>query len=144
MPTVVKSGAVVFAKYLQPMTTFYREVAMLAPTQQEDGHAVLENDSLQLVVHAIPPHIAATFEISDPPQVREEASVKLVFPVADLAVARLAAAAHGGRLLPQENEWIWQGFRVCDGVDPEGNVFQLRAPAVADARAVMPTAPENP
>lgn len=135
MHNVAKSGAVVFVKQLERMTAFYREVAMLAPMQQEDGYAVLESGSLQLVVHAIAPHIAATFEISAPPQVREEASVKLVFPVADLAVARRAAAAHGGRLLPPENEWIWQGFRVCDGIDPEGNVFQLRASAAAtDAR----------
>lgn len=132
MNIVVKSGAVVFVKQLERMVPFYREVAALAVTEAEDSFCLLENDGVELVLHAIPQHIADTFEISDPPQVREEASVKLIFPVADLAAARAAAALHGGRLLDTEKEWSWRGFHVCDGVDPEGNVIQLRMP-VANA-----------
>lgn len=131
MPTFARSGAVVFVRQLERMRSFYREVAALTLVQEESAFAVLQNDSLELVLHAIPAHVAATFEIADPPQVREDASVKLIFPVADLAAARAAAAQQGGRLLPAEREWNWCGCRVCDGVDPEGNVFQLRAPATA-------------
>jgi hypothetical protein len=29
-------------------------------------------------------------------------------------------------LNPIEREWAFQGARICDGVDPEGNVFQVR------------------
>jgi hypothetical protein len=25
-----------------------------------------------------------------------------------------------------DKEWAWRGFRACDGVDPEGNVVQIR------------------
>lgn len=135
MSAVARCGAVVFVKQLERMAAFYGELAALTPMQQEDGHAVLESDRLQLVLQAIPPSIAARFEIADPPQMREEASIKLIFPVTDLAAARAAAAARGGRVLGPEQEWVWQDCRVCDGVDPEGNVFQLRAPvAAANAR----------
>jgi hypothetical protein len=29
-------------------------------------------------------------------------------------------------LNPPDAEWLFEGSRVCDGHDPEGNVFQLR------------------
>jgi hypothetical protein len=37
------------------------------------------------------------------------------------------AAARGGRVLPVDREWEFAAHRVCDGVDPEGNVVQLRS-----------------
>jgi predicted enzyme related to lactoylglutathione lyase len=121
-----KNGAVIFVKYFERATAFYRDTMALTVTHEEPGLVVLENDTQQLVLHAIPAHIAATFEITDPPQAREDASVKLFFYVADFAAARAAAAAHGGRFLPADKEWVWRGFRACDGVDPEGNVVQIR------------------
>jgi len=50
-------------------------------------------------------------------------------PVDSLAAARARVAMLGGRLDPADREWSARGFRACDGVDPEGNVFQLREPA---------------
>jgi hypothetical protein len=29
-------------------------------------------------------------------------------------------------LNPTDKEWRFQGFKVCDGLDPEGNVIQFR------------------
>ena len=127
MDIAVKAGAVVFVKDLERMIAFYRAVAALAPTEQGDGYCVLENAGVELVLHAIAPHIAARVDVADPPAPRAEASVKLILAVADLAAARSQAALHGGRLRPAEHEWDWRGLQVCDGVDPEGNVIQLRA-----------------
>jgi hypothetical protein len=31
-----------------------------------------------------------------------------------------------GGIDPAESEWIFQGYRVCDGHDPEGNVVQFQ------------------
>lgn len=124
--TYPKSGAVVFAKNVERLTAFYCETMALRVAHTEPGLAVLENDTLELVLHAIPPHIADTFELADPPLAREDASIKLIFPVADIAAARAAALARGGRFQSAENEWEWRGYRVCDGVDPEGNVVQIR------------------
>ena len=58
-----------------------------------------------------------------------ERPIKLVLPTGSLALSRARAAALGGAMNGEDREWPWQGDRVCDGHDPEGNVFQLRCPA---------------
>ena len=57
---------------------------------------------------------------------REDAPIKLFFPVPSLADARARASALGGRVLPVDREWEARGFRACDALDPEGHVLQLR------------------
>lgn len=121
-----KNGAVVFAKVVDRLTAFYRDAMSLAVTHEEPGLVVLEGNDMQLILHAISPHIADTFEIADPPVAREDTAIKLLFRVADFAAARAAAAAHGGRFDPPEKEWGARGFLACEGVDPEGNVVQIR------------------
>jgi len=49
-------------------------------------------------------------------------------------VSRLLAAATLYAVVPDrvaavEREWTYRGRRVCDGHDPEGNVFQAAEPA---------------
>lgn len=126
MSDLSRSGAVIFAKQLAPMALFYEKLLGMRVVGADSEHVVLESDALQLVVHAIPKHIADTFTIASPPEVREETPIKLFFPVASLAAARTAAPALGGRLWPVEREWAARGFRACDALDPEGNVLQLR------------------
>lgn len=129
MIDAARNGAVVFAKNVERLTAFYRDAMSLAVTHEEPGLAVLEGNGVQLVLHAIPSHIADTFEIADPPVAREDTAIKLFFRVADFDAARTAAVAHGGRFDPPEREWGARGFRACEGVDPEGNVVQIRTPA---------------
>jgi predicted enzyme related to lactoylglutathione lyase len=52
--------------------------------------------------------------------------LKLVFSVVDIAQARERAAELGGAVSPVAREWEFEGARLCDGHDPEGNIFQLR------------------
>ncbi len=120
------SGVVVYAVDPTRVAAFYERVAGLSRTVTARGHLVLESESFQLVVVRVPDGIAAGIELADPPVRREDTAVKPAFVVADLAGARAAAAATGGVLDPPEREWRWQGWRVCDGHDPEGNVLQLR------------------
>ena len=122
-----KFGAVLFVKDVARMRAFYEAVVGLSVTEAAPTWARLGTGAFELVVHGIPPHIAATFEISSPPERREEAAIKLVFPVADIAIARATAALLGGELNPPDREWQLGSQRICDGVDPEGNVFQVRA-----------------
>lgn len=126
MPNTTKPGAVIFAKQLERLATFYQALLALPVTHTEADHVILESDGFELVIHAIPAHIADNITITEPPEVREGTAVKLVFPVASLVAARLAAAGFGGALNPMEREWTGGGYRACDGHDPEGNVFQLR------------------
>ncbi|WP_225616859.1 hypothetical protein [Variovorax sp. 38R] len=72
------------------------------------------------------PDIAARVQIAQPPVPREDTALKFIFPVASLAEARRLAAESGCALKPVAAEWEFNGYRHCDGHDPEGNVFQLR------------------
>ncbi len=57
---------------------------------------------------------------------RTDTPLKLAFDVDSIAAARDAALNLGGGIDPAEREWTFQGRRVCDGYEPEGNVVQLR------------------
>jgi predicted enzyme related to lactoylglutathione lyase len=120
------AGAIVYAKDIHRLARFYAAVADLEVMHEVDDHIVLESEALELVIVAIPVATAARIAITTPPQRRENTAVKLVFPVPSIADAREAARANGGELNPPAKEWKFQGLRVCDGCDPEGNVIQLR------------------
>ena len=121
-----QAGAVVYAKDLDRLAQFYAEVAGLEIVHRVDDHVVLESEYFELVIVAIPAATAVRIVISTPPERRVATAFKLVFPVPDIAVARTAAAAAGGAVDAIAKEWSFQGLRVCDGMDPEGNVIQLR------------------
>ena len=126
MPEPIAAGAIVHAKDIARLARFYAEVAALEVMHEVDDHIVLESESLELVIVAIPAATAARIEIASPPARRENTAFKLVFVVDSLADARAAAAQAGGGLNPPDKEWDFQGARVCDGFDPEGNVVQFR------------------
>ncbi|MBK7643914.1 MAG: pentapeptide repeat-containing protein [Planctomycetes bacterium] len=119
-----QAGAVLFAKDLERVRSFYREVFGLETSSAEATHLVLRARGIRFVVHAIPEPIRASIQIENPPQRRSESALKLVFEVESLARARELARERGGELLPADHEWEDAGQPLCDGVDPEGNVFQ--------------------
>lgn len=129
MPNPPSAAAVLYAKDIARVGNFYAEVVGLQLTHEEQGHIVLESEAFQLVVVAVPRRLAASIQIAEPPQRRENTAVKLVFLVASIAATREVAQSHGGQLNPPSREWMFQGTRVCDGQDPEGNVVQFREPA---------------
>ncbi|ABE48677.1 VOC family protein [Methylobacillus flagellatus] len=123
------AGAVIYAKDIERVSQFYFELAGLPVVQQEPGYALLESANFQLAVVAISPAIAAQITISSPPERRENTAIKLCFAVQNLVSAREVAVRLGGELNSPEREWEFQGNKVCDAHDPEGNVFQVRASA---------------
>jgi predicted enzyme related to lactoylglutathione lyase len=129
MPSRPKPSAVIFAKDVDRLARFYAAVVEMAEVHRDNHHVVLDDPGFQLVIHGIPAHIAAAISISEPPQVREDTAVKVCLPVTGIAAARDKAAALGGRVHATSKEWSARGFRACDGVDPEGNVFQVRESA---------------
>ncbi len=118
------AGLFIYARDLERLRAFYQALLGLGEIHVREDVAVLELPGLQLVIHAIPRHIADSFEISSPPERREEAALKFFFTVPALDEAAVIAAAHGGEVL--DGRWDGRGFRACNGVDPEGNIFQLR------------------
>ncbi len=121
------AGALIYAKDLARLSAFYQSLLGLTVRHADDDYHVLAAPGTELIVHAIPPVIAETFEITVPPVLREEAAIKLFFTVPSLADARTRAQALGGDVF--EEEWEGPGFRVRNAHDPEGNILQLREPA---------------
>ncbi len=121
-----RPGVVVYAKDVAAVAAFYESVVDLAVAEVADGHVALASDEVELVVVRIPVELAGSIEIARPPRRREGTPIKPVLPVASLALARERALSVGGVLDGAEREWRWGGTLVCDGHDPEGNVFQLR------------------
>jgi predicted enzyme related to lactoylglutathione lyase len=122
-------GAVLYAKDPERLAAFYAAVAGLQVTGRQESFLVLGSPSSQLVIVRIPKRFADTVEIEAPPTRRERAAIKLVFVVEDIEEARAKAAELGGELNSSSREWEFEGAKVCDGHDPEGNVFQLRRAA---------------
>jgi predicted enzyme related to lactoylglutathione lyase len=112
--------AILFVKDLPRMTAFYRDMLGFTVTSGSAGWIEFDAGPVALALHAIPAALAAGIVIETPPRVREQAPVKLSFAVPDVAAerARLSAA---GVVMREARSW------GCDGVDPEGNVFQLIA-----------------
>jgi predicted enzyme related to lactoylglutathione lyase len=120
-------GAVIFAKDISRVAQFYEAILCMTVIHAErDRIMVLEATGCQLVIHAIPQDIAASIEITTPPERRTEMPVKLFFGVPSIAEARAMAKTLGGAIMPIEREWESRHFRACDGYDPEGNVIQVR------------------
>jgi len=46
--------------------------------------------------------------------------------VPSIAAVRASAPSLGGALNAANKSWTFDGCAVCDGADPEGNVFQVR------------------
>ena len=124
--TIVKSGAVIFAKDVGAVARFYEGVVPMTVLAEEDGTVRLENETVQLVIHALPKAVAAQIEISVPPKIREQSAIKPVFAVDSLERVRGVVSALGGGMNPASSAFIWAGFRACDGHDPEGNQIQFR------------------
>lgn len=127
-----KPGAVLYAKDVARVRAFYEHALGLEVVDVGADHVVLEAAAFQLVIIEIPRALAASVAIDDPPRRRTETPIKLVFPVGRIAETRDAALRSGGELNPPEREWDFNGCRVCDGRDPEGNVVQVRAAHTID------------
>jgi len=121
-----RAGAVLYAKDMDHVAAFYSAALGLETAGRDDEHVLLESPAFQLVVLRIPSHIASTIQIAVPAVRRANAAVKLVFFVPRIADVRAVAEALGGVLNAAEDEWWFNGWKVCDGLDPEGNVIQFR------------------
>ncbi len=127
MSASARAGVLVYATAVDRVAEFYGAVLGLRAVHRTDEMVVLRSADLELLVHAIPPAIAATIVITTPPRLRDDAAIKFFAPVASLDAAAAAARAHGGDLFGET--WAGPGFAVRNAHDPEGNIFQVRAPA---------------
>jgi predicted enzyme related to lactoylglutathione lyase len=118
------SCAILFAKDVARLRTFYSDVLRLAVCEAASaGDWVrLEAGGASLALHAIPKSIAEGIVIDDPPRAREGTPIKLAFHADDPEAERTRLVASGVvmRDVRRSGDLVF-----CDGVDPEGNVFQI-------------------
>jgi predicted enzyme related to lactoylglutathione lyase len=127
MPRPARAGLFIYAVDSIRIASFYEAVAGMARLHETSELIVLESPDIQLLVHAIPHHIATGIAITSPPHRREDTALKFFFTVPSLAAARTMAAHLGGEVFSEN--WPGPGFIVCNAMDPEGNVFQVRESA---------------
>jgi len=112
--------AILFVVDVPRMQAFYEGVLGLAVAAAEPGFVQLSAGQALLALHAIPPEYAP--EVSSPPVEREDQAIKLAFHVDDVDAERARLVEHGVTMRDVKR---WSGIAFCDGIDPEGNVFQL-------------------
>ncbi len=114
----------VFAKDMERMRRFYRDGVGLAPVDEADPATWLRFDAggCFFALHGLPPDVARHIAIADPPHARSDVALKFTFHVDDVDAARARLAAHGARM---DEPRCFGDMVFCDGVDPEGNVFQI-------------------
>lgn len=117
---------VVYAQDLDRVAAFYEHVLGLDRVEQAATFVLLGGAGLDLSVVRIPEHLVADGPIGVPARPREDTPIKASFRVASIEACRVLVERFGGSLQAGEAAWTWRGQRHLDGVDPEGNVFQLR------------------
>lgn len=119
-----RTGVLIYAKHLDTVSRFYSQVLDMKCLHADAERHILHSGDVQLIIHAIPPHIADSIEIAVPPQPREEQAIKPFFTVESLAKAERIAAESGGLAIGPI--WPGPGFRARNLCDPEGNIVHLR------------------
>lgn len=120
----MKLGQVmVFTKDMARMRAFYRDVLGLTPIDEtHEGFVRYAAGGVVFALHAIPAAIAKSIEIDEPPQRRDDSAIKYTFHVADLPAELARLAAHG---VTMSGPRTFGARSFSDGIDPEGNVFQI-------------------
>ena len=124
------SGLVIYAKDYKKLVQFYANVLNLKILEQTDDYGLVCSDNFELAIIKIPPSTAKTITISSPPQKRENTAIKPVFFVDNFESTRHLIQEYKGGMECPESVWIFNNYKVCDGFDPEGNIFQLRTSSI--------------
>jgi catechol 2,3-dioxygenase-like lactoylglutathione lyase family enzyme len=111
---------ILFTGDVPRLAAFYRDVLGLAELEREAGWCVLDAGGVTLALHGIPLHIAGP--LSEPPAKREDSYFKPTFLVEDLAAALARLAGVG---IAMSTPSTYGPRTYCDGMDPDGNVFQI-------------------
>ena len=122
-------SAVVYAKSLTVVSSFYEQTLQLERVEVEATHVLLSRDSTEVAIVQAPESSTASVALASLPSLRTDTPLKLSFLVAGFARVREAARRTGGSLKPEEAAWSWRGCLHLDGSDPEGNVVQFRVPS---------------
>ncbi len=110
--------AIVFVADVPRMQAFYVGTLGLTVMSAEPGWVRLDAGGVVLGLHAI----RGLPAVAEPAPVRDQACTKLCFHADDVAATRERLIAAGVRM---HEVHVYGALTFCDGVDPEGNVFQI-------------------
>ena len=116
---------ILFAKDMNAMLAFYEGILGLerlsSPEDNED-FVSLNAGGIQISLHKIPQRYAKNIKITNPPVAREDVPMKVAFRVENVDEMRARLESQGVKMRK-----IQSGGNVCfcDGIDPEGNIFQI-------------------
>jgi catechol 2,3-dioxygenase-like lactoylglutathione lyase family enzyme len=118
------TNAMIFVHDFPAMTAFYRQVLGTKPvnTEWHDRWALFQTGGADFALHAIPSDAARDTGLPSPIQARETSPVKLTFTVEDVRAVRAQLEGMGVTVI--QRPWQ-QADEAFDGVDPEGNIFQV-------------------
>jgi catechol 2,3-dioxygenase-like lactoylglutathione lyase family enzyme len=115
----------IFAKDMKRMTRFYETVVglpRLATPDDSEDFVSFDAGGCQLCLHVIPPPWGDGVEIAEPAQRRWGGALKVAFYATDVAALRAELVGRGAAMDEVER---FDGLHLCDGIDPEGNIFQI-------------------
>ena len=119
-----RAGLFIYANDAERVALFYESVALMKRLHVKGELIILQSPDIQLLVHKTPAEVTTDIVITSPPKRRENTALKFFFTVPNLNEARSVANDLGGEVFSES--WQGPGFVVCNAMDPEGNVFQVR------------------
>ena len=123
-------GLVVFARDLLAVSHFYQSVFALHKVRYGQDHMVLQNSYMELAVYLQKPLSSDLDEFASD-RSRSGVALKPVFILSGPMAAINSQVLANGGCMYLHNVWDCAPYRVCDGEDCEGNVFQVRTLAIA-------------
>ena len=116
---------ILFVKDMKVMQAFYEGILgleQISNSENSKDFVSLNAGGIQICLHQIPQRYAKNIEITDPPIPREETPMKVAFRVANVEDTRAQLESHEIKM-----QKVQKGKKVCfcDGIDPEGNIFQI-------------------
>lgn len=114
------SRIILFVADIDSMTRFYSDAIGLAVVDDSDpGFVVLGGSGCDLALHRIPVEIVGEGSRELP---RQDSHAKIAFRSDDVAADRLRLI---GQRVPMREMHRYGTVEFCDGIDPEGNIFQI-------------------
>jgi len=110
------------APRLARVILFAKDIASLAQFYASPEFISFDAGGCHLCLHQIPERHAREIRIDDPPRPRESTPLKVAFFADDVDARRAELIARGAHM---GNVQRVGPLALCDGIDPEGNVFQI-------------------
>lgn len=113
---------ILYVQDVERLTAFYRDALQLPVVETVTGEwAVLRAGPCELALH----RVGKPYRVADATSWKVETNAKLVFSVTRELKSLRAELV--GKRIPMGRIKSYPGFTgpLCDGTDPEGNVFQL-------------------